>query len=265
MTVHATPHDASQHASQHATQHATQHASPAEAVPWRVEAAVAARRLALLVLLGAVTGLVTVGVLSRFAMALLASLNPEVHGVRTDDGFPMGQVTLSGSLNLALAGLFLGVVGGLFHALLAWLAVGPRWFRLVSLSVGAGVVVGAMLVHTEGVDFTRLEPLWLAVALFVALPVVFVGCLHVLAEWLLPRAGSLPWPLAALGLLGSLVLPPLVLLVAAGWCAGRALRRQERGRLLLEHPAPGWVLRAGLAVVFVAALVDLGRDVTTLS
>lgn len=239
--------------------------APVPATAWRPDLAAAAKRLALLVLLGALVGLVTVGGLSRLAMALLASLNPEVHGVRTDDGFPMGQVTLSGSLNLALVGLLLGVTGGLFYALLRWLAVGPGWFRLLSLSVGAGVVVGAMLVHTGGVDFTRLEPLWLAVALFVALPVVFVASLHLLAEWLLPRAGSLPWPLAAVGLLAALVMPPLALLLVAGWSAGRALRRRERGRLLLAHPLPGGVLRVGLAVLFVAALVDLWRDVATLS
>ena len=32
------------------------------------------------------------------------------------------------------------------------------------------VVVGSMLIHADGVDFTVLKPTWLAVGLFIALP-----------------------------------------------------------------------------------------------
>ena len=68
---------------------------------------------------------------------------------------------------------------------------GPRWFRLLSFSVGPAVVVAAIVVHPTGVDFRVLEPLWLAVALFVLIPAVYVVLLVVLVERAL--AGP-PWP-----------------------------------------------------------------------
>ena len=49
--------------------------------------------------------------------------------------------------------------------------IGPRWFQVLSISLGPAVVVGALLVHPEGVDFTLLRPRWLAIALFVAIQV----------------------------------------------------------------------------------------------
>jgi hypothetical protein len=79
---------------------------------WVAEAKAAARRWATVLLIGVACGVVVTGVLSRLVMVLLAELNPEAAGVRSDDGFIMGQITLSGSTQLALAGAQLGVVGG---------------------------------------------------------------------------------------------------------------------------------------------------------
>ncbi|MGH3334864.1 MAG: hypothetical protein ACRDOZ_03520 [Nocardioides sp.] len=44
------------------------------------------------------SGALAVGVLGRLAMLLLAQLNPLATGVTSDDGFEIGQFTLSGSL-----------------------------------------------------------------------------------------------------------------------------------------------------------------------
>lgn len=121
------------------------------------------------------TGAVTVGVLARLLMHLLVRLSPEARGVTSDDGFEMGTFTLGGSVNLLVVGLALGLLSGVLFLALEPLLVGPAWFRTLSLSVGAGTVAATQVVHADGVDFRLLGPLWLAVAGFVALPVLHVA------------------------------------------------------------------------------------------
>ena len=63
---------------------------------------------------------------------------PDASGVTSDDGFVIGQITLSGSLNLALiVGPLFGILGAGFYLACGGLAIGPRWFRLLSLSLAA--------------------------------------------------------------------------------------------------------------------------------
>jgi len=230
----------------------------------RAAAGPAQRTLGTVTLIGLGCGIFVVGVLSRLAMFLLIQLNPTVRGVTSDDGFVMGQFTLSGSLNLALlAGPVFGIVGAGFYLALRGLAVGPRWFRLLSLSLGPGVVIGAIIVHTKGVDFTMLDPLWLAVALFVLVPTVYVALLHVLAERAL--AGP-PWPrwVTRVGIAVWLPLLPGLLALVAGWTVLKALRRSETGSALLAHPVPSWVVRGALAVIFLYSVLDIVSDVRRL-
>ena len=152
-------------------------------------------------------------------MMLLFRLNTSTAGLTSDDGFEIGQVTLQGTLNLLLVGASLGVVGGVIYAVLRHLMIGPRWFELLSIGLGPAVVVGDMLVHVDGVDFLVLDPVWLAIALFVLIPGLYAVTLSLLAErWLGPRR---PLP---------------------GGRAGATV---------------GWVARAALAVLFVASLVSL--------
>jgi hypothetical protein len=185
-------------------------------------------RVAVTVLaVGVVTGWVTVGVLGRLAMLVIARANPEAAGLTSDDGFEIGTFTLDGSLNLlVVGGTFFGVLSAVFYLLLRPLMIGPGWFRLLSVSVGAGVVVGSMLVHTEGVDFTALQPVWLTVGLFVLLPVAHVAVLSFTAERLLVRQQVGRWT------------PPGLV---------------------------AWPSRAALAVLFAVAVLDLANDVATLT
>ena len=125
-----------------------------------------------------VTGVVCVGGLSRLAMSLLASRNPQARGRLSDDGFEMGVVTLDGSMNLVVLGLGVGVVGWLVYLVARPLLFGPTWFRWFCLSVPPGVVVASMVVHPDGVDFTVLGPLWLTVGLFVAVPAAYGPLMH---------------------------------------------------------------------------------------
>ena len=122
---------------------------------------------------GALVGLVVGGVWGRIFMSILAGVNPEDHGTRTDDGFTMGQLTVGGTVNLATAALIIGAIGGLVFLALRGLRLGPAWFRTASLALGAVLVIGSMLVHSDGIDFTRLEPVGLAVAFTLSMPLLF--------------------------------------------------------------------------------------------
>ncbi|MEO5711341.1 MAG: hypothetical protein ABIQ59_16150 [Nocardioidaceae bacterium] len=199
--------------------------------------------------------------MSRLVMLLLASMNPAAAGVRSDDGFVMGQFTLSGSAQLAGAGAQIGAIAAFVYVAVRGLMIGPPWFRLLSISVGPGVTVGSMLVHTSGVDFNILEPLWLTIGSFVLLPVVFCVVLHLLAEKALRGGGVRSKPLLVLCLPLAVATFPLTLTLGIGWLVTRQLRLQER------HSTKGWAwtLRVVLALVFVLAVVNLVSDARTLS
>ena len=231
----------------------------------RADLAAAADVLARVTLVGALSGVIAVGVLGRVAMLLLAYLNPVATGVTSDDGFVMGQFTLSGSLQLAASGLQFGVIGVFFYLALRGLMIGPGWFRLLSISLGPAVVIGAIIVHTDGVDFNLLEPVWLAAVLFVGVPFAYCALLHVLAVRALRADRPLPRPLLVLGLLPWIFLLPLTLLLLGGFLAMRALRRGAPGRAFLARTWPGWVLRGALAALVVVSIVDLVRDVDALT
>lgn len=232
------------------------------------EAPAAVRRLSACVVAGALVGLVVGGIGGRLAMLLLARLNPIATGVQSDDGFRMGQFTASGTFSLLTVGLFLGLFGGIVYAAVRGLMIGPRWFEIASLSIGSAVVVGAIIVHVDGVDFTLLDPPLLAIALFVAIPGAYAAALTAVAErWLGVGRWPTRWhpavmavPLLALGLAA-----PIALALVVGWSVLTALRHTEAGAAALAHPGAGWVLRVGLTVVFVMALVDLVDDVFALT
>ena len=141
------------------------------------------RRIGIGALMGAVSGLVVGGIGGRLFMFVLAQLNPDATGVRSDDGFEMGRFTASGTTNLLLVTTIIGVIGGLVFLALRGLRFGPPWFRVLSMPVGATIVIGSMLVHSDGVDFTLLKPVWLAVALTLTVPFLYT----LLLAWLVDR------------------------------------------------------------------------------
>jgi hypothetical protein len=222
----------------------------------RADLGAASQVLAKVTLAGAVSGVVAVGVLARLAMSLLAHLNPHATGVTSDDGFTIGQFTFFGSLQLAASGLQFGIISAFFYLALRGLMVGPAWFRLLSISLGPAVVIGAIVVHTDGVDFRVLHPTWLAAALFVLVPAACCAVLHVLSERWLRSERDLARPLLVLGLLPWLPLLPLTLLLLAGYLVVRTFGR---------HQPAAWLLRASLAALFVFAVVDLVKDIVELS
>ena len=204
------------------------------------------------------------GVLARLAMLLLARLNSAAAGMDTDDGFAIGRFTAAGTLNLLLAVAVVSLVGVGCYAVLRRLMIGPRWFQVLSISLGPAVVVGSMLVHTTGVDFTVLEPPLLAIALFMALPMVFVALLTCTAEWVLStgRLRGVGW--TVVGLVAWAPLAPLALAIGVGFLGWAAVRRIDGVGSRLTGARAAWVARGGLTAIFVAGLVDLVRDAALL-
>jgi hypothetical protein len=167
-----------------------------------------------------------------------------------------------------LTGTAFGLVGACVYALVRHLMIGPRWFQVVSIAGGPAVVVGAEIVHSGGVDFVLLEPVWLAIGLFLAIPALYAAVLTLVAErWLHEDAWAAraPLSLVAIPLLLLIPLAPLVAVMVALWALNEALRRHDRLQGAVGHRALPWVARAGLVVVFVVALVDLVGDATELA
>ena len=237
-------------------------------ISWRGSAERAARRLSAITAAGALLGLLVGGVGGRLAMMLLARLNPEATGITSDDGFRIGQFTVGDTLQLLLTGTVFGLIGACVYALVRHLMLGQRWFQVASIAVGPAVVVGAGIVHSDGVDFQSLKPTWLAIGLFLAIPALYSALLTVVAEhWIREDswAARAPLPIAAIPLLFLIPLAPLLAVMVALWALGEALRRDARFRSGLRHPALPWVARLGLVAVFAFALADLIGDVTELA
>ena len=128
----------------------------------------------MIVVTGILYGVVVIGIGSRLAMLLLrVTSSDRVIGVQSDDDFTIGRFTLSGTYNLLLIGAGFGILGAAAYRLVAPRLIGPSWFRQVTVGLASGAVVGSMLVHADGIDFTQLTPKWLAIGLFVALPALF--------------------------------------------------------------------------------------------
>jgi hypothetical protein len=233
---------------------------------WAVTAERALRRLAALTWAGALLGLVVGGVGSRLAMMLLAKLNPQATGVVSDDGFTMGQLTLQ-TIDLLVTTTLIGALGGGIYFVLRGLMIGPRWFQVLSISLGPAVVVGSMLVHVEGVDFT-LQPTWLAIAMFVAIPAAYAALLTSIGErWIAPDNRFITgarWVAGLPLLLWLGPLTPFLGVLALALVAVEAARRTTPGNTVISHPVWPWLARAALTVLFAAALMDLVRDTAIL-
>ena len=135
---------------------------------------------------GAAAGLVWGGIGGRIAMrVVLLTSDEHVRGLTSDDGFEIG--TFSGAtIVLLILTTIVGGMAGFVVGIIRMVASGPTWVVAVGTSLAAASIAGSIIVHTDGVDFRLLDPLWLAVGLFVLIPglwgatVVFVteGLLH---------------------------------------------------------------------------------------
>jgi hypothetical protein len=128
-------------------------------------------------------GIIVAGLGGRLVMfALRLTSRVEVRGVTIDNCFTIGLFTLACSYQLMLIGAAVGLIGAAgYCAVRPWL-VGPWWLRRLMTGLVAAAVVGSMLVHADGVDFTVPQPTWFAVGSFVAFPAVFAVVLGTVVD-----------------------------------------------------------------------------------
>jgi hypothetical protein len=220
---------------------------------------------------GIPAGALIVGFGSRVAMFVLRITSPStVDGVESDDGFIIGQVTLGGTYNLLQLGAAVGIIGAGAYLLVAPWLIGPMWFRRLTTGAAAAVVAGSMLVHADGIDFTLLQPTWLAIGLFVALPGLFGTLIGISVDavrrpdswtsdgrrrWLLTIACIVCFP-------ATLLLVAVALIVVVFWAI---VREAGLPGLVRRIPAFAFVIRGVWLLVAVAGLIALVNDIRALT
>lgn len=227
----------------------------------------AARRLSAAVAGGALAGLLVGGAGGRVAMLVLRlTSDPRLRGLDTDDGFTIGVLSTATLFLFGLTAL-IGAAGGAAYLLVrGWLPPRLRPWVFGGLT---GVVGGAGIIRPDGLDFTLLDPLPLAVGMFVAIAAAGGVLTSVLAERFLRQGSAFETSWAALGVLVLLlpvaagILGPigLAILLALGATTLLTGRGGDVGRLWRSAPA-AWVGRAGLAAVAAIGSIALVGDVT---
>jgi hypothetical protein len=216
---------------------------------------------------GFLPGVLIGGVGGRLAMALLrVTSDPALRGTQTDDGFIIGRVS---SETIFLLGVTsgLGILGGLFYLIVrGWI---PPRLRVPSMIVFFALVGGSGIIGRDGVDFTLLSPLTLAVALFVAIPAAYGAVMPWLTERLLREGSAMrrrPWawiaglsPLVLANIVGVLILIVAVLVLM--------VRRQAPATVGAWRSRLGtWIGRlALLAGAFAGGAKLLGNSLEILS
>ena len=229
---------------------------------WREDLTVAARPLSIGVVSGLVTGLVVGGAGGRVAMFVLRlTSDPSLHGVETDDGAIIGVVSFA-TIFLLLIAAAVGIMGGVLYVVIRdWL---PRRGR-AAVAAGFGAVIGgAQLIEPDGLDFTALAPLWLAVAMFVAIPAAYGAMTSALVERHFADQEALAtkrWT-ALLPLLLLLFLGPVGFAVMGGAALAWLLVRLRPTLVAIwRSPAVTWIARAALVGFAAVRLVELVGDV----
>lgn len=201
-------------------------------------------------------------------MRALFLTSTAVRGVVSDDGFPIGRFTTSGTINLLLVAAGIGVIGAFVYAMVRPFLLGPRWLRTIGCAIGGGAVIGSMLVSPRGVDFTLLSPRWFAIALFIAIPALFAAlCVPVVERMLAPESwfGRAPSRLALAPLIVFLFPPLLVLVGLPALAVVGARQRLSKSAVWSERmrrPALLWTVRAVFVALGLAGIVGLYRDIT---
>jgi hypothetical protein len=249
---------------------ATTRQSAGDQVPAEPLSAAVIGELRTLVVAGIPVGVVVVGVGGRLAMFILRiTSSGRVRGLESDDGFVIGRFTLGGTYNLLMLGAAVGILGAAAYQWVRPWLLGPRWFRLATVALAAGAVVGSMLIHSDGIDFRLLTPTALAIALFVALPAIFALATGLAVEhvertarrtrsattWIAPALLVIAFPAVLIVLLFASV-------VIMAWLAVRDTRPI---RALASNAAAGLMARAAWLAIAVVGLAALVNDIVDIS
>ena len=200
---------------------------PVERPGFGVELQSAAKRLAAASWAGLIAGFLVGGIGGRLAMFVLRlTSDPSLRGAETDDGFIIGSFTTDTGF-LILLTTAAGVIGGALYLLIRPFL--PEDHRVAATALLAALLGAPAVIRPGGIDFTLLEPLTLAIGLFVIVPALQGAVTALAAERFLARAEasrSSNWilvivmllPIAATGIFGA----ALVAILFVGWAIARA-------------------------------------------
>jgi hypothetical protein len=234
-------------------------------------------------LAGLIVGFVGAGLGSRLAMRIAALLVPQANGLLTENDFPIGRITLEGTIGLVLFG---GLAATLFLAV-TWVVIAPWLPRrlapraLVAVPIAIAFGAGA-LIDARNPDFSVLRRDPLVVATLVTLIAALGPAMALADAWLdriLPRPTSgssgAAMGYASLTAIGALLGVALMLqatfdprgrpfgltILATGvctlvWWALRMRGRTRPGRTL--RWAAGGILVAGTVAGLATVVPDIG-------
>lgn len=208
---------------------------------------------------GALVGIVAAGPLARLDMLLIRLTSPAATGVTSDDGFEIGRFSAS-TLTLWLVCTTIAAAVGAVYALVRRLVPRRRVASWAFVAV-AGLLGTATILHSDGVDFVLLSPLWLTVGGIVALLLVNAVLIVLLVD---------RWELThGISRLESRIARPF------GWIAGLIAlpfaAASAAALALFDRVLPpavqrwiGWLALFAMAAIAVVSAVDIGLDVSEL-
>lgn len=193
-----------------------------------------------------IAGVLVFGIGGRLAMRLIAATsNDAVQGAFTDAGEEIGKISADGTIGLIIfAGLFFGALGGWVYGVLRPLFPARRSRRVLVSGLAAAAIGTPILINPGDRDFSILDPLWLAVALFVAVPLLFGLVIPFVADPLRNFYETTPLRFPHL-----LAFVPLVPLLLTGIFFAGALLVGVVGAALSTRPRPARVVPAVRIVV----------------
>jgi hypothetical protein len=217
---------------------------------------------------GWLSGLVIAGVLGRLVMRIIASeSSPLVQGMLTDDAAPVGGISLSGSLVLALIGAFAGAVAALGYLLALRILPASNRMRSLLMALFGATVGGAILVHTyDSFDYSQHDPVWFAVVSFIALPALFGLVLPTVVDTLDGPDGWIPTraPLVLLVVLALALSGPAIFITAPAFALAVLVQSVEPLRRLWSSRFATIAGTAIFSILIVLGTLDLAVDISSI-
>lgn len=217
------------------------------------------------VIIGAIGGFTIGGLGGRLAMRILfITSDSSVKGLESDDGFEIGRFTLGNTVSLLIVTTFIGVLAALLYLLAHPFVVRLGVNAVAWTALFYGVIGASLMVHPDGVDFRRLDPVALGIVMFVA---ICAGFGAAVAAFLGRATQPGGWPeRASWWVLGPplafLVVPPFTVVAIVAAVINRSARDDGAERWWNVLHAAALVVMAAL---FVLGAINLASDITTLT